>query len=276
VSRNERLWLRAALAILMLSSMSRVSMAQGNWSTALLSVNRGGLAATSVGNVAIFAGGFTDGNPVFFCVTKDLIFVWFCSDDACLRCFACLLACVCCLCCSRLPFDETSAGPSGGSSSAVDLYDRQTGQWSTALLSVNRGDLAATSVGNVAIFAGGYADSNPVFFCVTKDLNFVWFCSDDACLRCFACLLACVCCLRCRLPSDETPAGPAGYRSSSAVDLYDRQTGQWSTALLSVSRFSLAATSVGNVAIFAGGITGGGNPVFFCVTKDLIFVCLFG
>jgi hypothetical protein len=75
VSRNERLWLRAALAILMLSSMSRVSMAQGIWSTALLSVNRSYLAATFVGNVAIFAGGITDGNPVFFCVTKDLIFV---------------------------------------------------------------------------------------------------------------------------------------------------------------------------------------------------------
>jgi hypothetical protein len=93
-----------------------------------------------------------------------------------------------------LPSDETSAGPSGFQvSSAVDLYDRQTGQWSTALLSEKRSDLAATSVGNVAIFAGGRPIGNPVFFCVTKDLFFVWFCSDDACLRCFACLLACVC-----------------------------------------------------------------------------------
>jgi hypothetical protein len=44
--------------------MSRVSMAQGEWSTAQLSVGRSHLAATSVGNVAIFAGG-ESGNSCF-------------------------------------------------------------------------------------------------------------------------------------------------------------------------------------------------------------------
>jgi hypothetical protein len=42
--------------------MSRVSMAQGEWSTAQLSVARYYLAATSVGNVAIFAGGLMLGD----------------------------------------------------------------------------------------------------------------------------------------------------------------------------------------------------------------------
>ena len=37
----------------------------------------------------------------------------------------------------------------------VDVYNGATGAWSTAQLSVARGDLAATSVGNIAIFAGG-------------------------------------------------------------------------------------------------------------------------
>jgi hypothetical protein len=56
--RDARRWLRMALAIVMLSSACRVSTAQGTWSTAQLSVERPGLAATSVGNVvAIFAGG---------------------------------------------------------------------------------------------------------------------------------------------------------------------------------------------------------------------------
>jgi hypothetical protein len=36
-----------------------------------------------------------------------------------------------------------------------------------------------------------------------------------------------------------------------------RAQGTWSTAQLSVARASLAATSVGNVALFAGGSTGG-------------------
>jgi hypothetical protein len=41
------------------------------------------------------------------------------------------------------------------------------------------------------------------------------------------------------------------------VDLYNSATGAWSTAQLSVARSRLAATSVGNVALFAGGISGG-------------------
>ena len=47
-------------------------------------------------------------------------------------------------------------------------------------------------------------------------------------------------------------AGGGGV--SNAVDLYNSASGTWSTAQLSVARFWLAATSVGNVAIFAGGI----------------------
>ena len=43
---------------------------------------------------------------------------------------------------------------------------------------------------------------------------------------------------------------------SNAVDLYNSASGTWSTAQLSVARYTLAATSVGNVAIFAGGWTG--------------------
>jgi hypothetical protein len=41
---------------------------------------------------------------------------------------------------------------------AVDLYNSASGKWSTAQLSVVRGYHAATSVGNVAIFAGGYSN----------------------------------------------------------------------------------------------------------------------
>ncbi len=44
---------------------------------------------------------------------------------------------------------------SGGFSNVVDLYDSGTGRWSTAQLSHARSLLSATSVGTVAIFAGG-------------------------------------------------------------------------------------------------------------------------
>jgi hypothetical protein len=47
--------------------------------------------------------------------------------------------------------------------------------------------------------------------------------------------------------------------ADDAVDLYNSTTGAWSTAQLSVARWWLAATSVGNVAVFAGGFTSAEN-----------------
>ena len=48
----------------------------------------------------------------------------------------------------------------------------------------------------------------------------------------------------------------AGNDLSDVVDLYDSGTGRWSTAQLSQARYRLSATSVGTVAIFAGGGNG--------------------
>ncbi len=49
------------------------------------------------------------------------------------------------------------AAAGGTASNGVDVYNGATGAWSTAQLSVGRMFLAAASVGNVALFAGGYA-----------------------------------------------------------------------------------------------------------------------
>ena len=43
---------------------------------------------------------------------------------------------------------------------------------------------------------------------------------------------------------------------SNVVDVYSSATGAWSTAQLSVARYYLAAASVGNMSLVAGGITG--------------------
>ena len=55
----------------------------------------------------------------------------------------------------------------------------------------------------------------------------------------------------------------------NAVDLYNSASGNWSTAQLSVARYFLAQTSVGNVAIFAGGY--GGNCSFTLFVEGLLF-----
>ncbi len=62
----------------------------------------------------------------------------------------------------------------------------------------------------------------------------------------------------------------AGGTSSDAVDLYNSTSGSWSTARLSVARYYKAATSVGNVAIFAGGYTG--ESSFALCVEGLLYV----
>ncbi len=63
----------------------------------------------------------------------------------------------------------------------------------------------------------------------------------------------------------------AGSNShSNVVDLYDSGTGRWSTAQLSQARFYLSATSVGTVAMFAGGDFGSKllRIVFVCCARE--------
>ena len=62
----------------------------------------------------------------------------------------------------------------------------------------------------------------------------------------------------------------AGFGNSNVVDLYDSGTGRWSTAQLSQARYALSATSVGTVAIFAGGSMNGKSLtiVFVCCVRD--------
>jgi hypothetical protein len=47
----------------------------------------------------------------------------------------------------------------------------------------------------------------------------------------------------------------AGILYKNVVDIFNGMSGAWSTAALSVARYALAATSLQNLAIFAGGST---------------------
>ncbi len=98
----------------------------------------------------------------------------------------------------------------GASTNVVDIFNVATNGWSTAVLSVARTWLAATSLPNygVAIFAGG-----------------------------------------------NTYLATDGF--SRVVDIFNVTTNSWSTAVLSVARDSVAATSLPNagLAFFAGGLS---------------------
>jgi uncharacterized protein YkvS len=138
-------------------------------------------------------------------------------------------------------------------SNAVDLYNSATGTWSTAQLSVARSGLAAASVGNVALFAGGWTGAGSALLCrqIGGEGKGVDGCMRVECLRVLQC-----CCSVCPEIACSLMRATAGGVASNAVDLYNGATGTWSTAQLSVARWGLAAASVGNVAIFAGGTTG--------------------
>ena len=70
-----------------------------------------------------------------------------------------------------------------------------------------------------------------------------------------------------------------GHGFSNAVDLYNSASGTWSTAQLFSARGGLAATSVGNVAIFAGGTTGAvpsttsNSTIAYCAQGLLLVFC---
>ena len=80
-----------------------------------------------------------------------------------------------CLClgmpCGSDCFLMRATADSGVFSNVVDLYDSGTGRWSTAQLSQERIWLSATSVGTVAMFAGGQGSEllRIVFVCCVRE-----------------------------------------------------------------------------------------------------------
>jgi hypothetical protein len=144
-----------AVAVMMMitSAALGVARAQGTWSTAQLSVARYALAAASVGNVALFAGGWTGSALLRREGRGDGVLLVACVLSVCACCSVVVMSASATACCL------TRAAAGGVATNVVDLYNSATGTWSTAQLSVAREGLAAASVGNVALFAGGWTGS---------------------------------------------------------------------------------------------------------------------
>jgi hypothetical protein len=241
--------LPVAVVVVMMMTSAALAMAhaQGVWSTAQLSVARQYLAAASVGNVALFAGGSAE------------------SALLCKEGGTCVYCCVRVLCFARAavfgsvpPVSSSSlmhATADGSYSNVVDVYNGAMGAWSTAQLSLARGYLAAASVGNVALFAGGQANS--ALLCREEGLGVVYFCLRVWFLRVLQ-YFGSVCP---ETASSVMRATAVGTGFTNVVDVYNGTTGAWSTAELSVRRSWLAAASVGNVVLFGGGQAG---SALFC------------
>jgi hypothetical protein len=185
--------LPVAVALMVTVAMSAafgVVRAQGTWSTAQLSVARYFPVAASVGNVALVAGGAQSGAWFTACCllcvgpTWGTVRVLLCPSIAAVHMRQC-----CVILLAQLGFSATNgylmAQLAGGSfqSDEVDVYNSAIGAWSTAQLSVARWYLAAASVGNVALFAGGGLGNGAllckewlegVYCCVRAAM--LWFC----------------------------------------------------------------------------------------------------
>jgi hypothetical protein len=158
----------------------------------------------------------------------------------------------------------------------VDIYNSSNNKWTTASLSQARINLVATSVGNLAFFAGGNIDVS-FWFMETCFINLspgITLCSSGY-LQLFQQYMD-----NCFLITNSLRfSGHIGGKSGllcrwywwgnfwwefhysqntvfAVVDIYNSLNNTWTTASLSQARAFLATTSVGNLAIFAGGFNG--------------------
>ncbi len=235
---------------------------RGNSSSLTLSQARSSLAATTVGNLAIFAGGLYGGN------NSNTVDVFAYEDGTLVEKKDLSLT----LSQGRYSLAATTvgnlaifAGGSGSDPNKVDVFAYQDGTLVKKDLSLTlseaRASLAATTVGNLAIFAGGLYggnNSNTVDVFAYEDGTLV---KKDLSLTLS----------EARASLAATTVGnlaifAGGYRGGdyfNKVDVFAYQDGTLVkkdlSLTLSEARASLAATTVGNLAIFAGGWISGSS-----------------
>ena len=226
-----------------------------SWSSASLSIPRAGLGATAVGDLALFAGGYAAGpvpsNRIDVLDTQSM--TWSTAT----------------LSVARGSLGATTVGTksifaggggSGGVSNVVDIYDSALGlpsnpaAWSTASLSVARSQIAAVTVGDLAIFAGGFIlggvpqDAVDIY----DDSTGLWSTASLSVPRILGFSGAAVIGTKAFFCGGHTSAS-GGPNMSDVIDIYDAQTGLWSTATLPADRGYMGVTALGNTLLCAGG-----------------------
>jgi hypothetical protein len=120
----------------------------------------------------------------------------------------------------------------------------------TTTLSQARSHLAATSLGELVFFGGGYVGNLATYTSAQVDIcnvtSGIW---TTATLSISRSSLAAA-------SSGNLVLFGGGFDGNSVsynqVDIYNISDGSWSTATLSQARYALAATSVGDIVLFGG------------------------
>jgi hypothetical protein len=253
------------------STVDIYNVSNQSWGTASLSQARGALAATSVGNFVLFAGGwnFAPSSSVTF-NTVDMYNVpsnsWTTATLSQARSFL-----------RATSIANRWAIFAGGqnesvSFNTVDIYDSSSGMWSVATLSQSRADLAATSFGNWAFFAGGDNGSETTVGSMISNVVDIFNSSSwsTATLSQSRTWLAAGSMGGMVLVGGGSPDGISG---SATVDVYNPTSNSWSTLTLSQARFYLVSASLTNQVFFAGGATSGGlNATSYSNVVDIFSV----
>lgn len=213
-----------------------------------LSSKRLSLAATSVGNYALFGGGVgIDRNPLYATVDAYNLSLTRTIAAPLSEARGDLAGC------SVGNYALFGGGYASSYSAVVDAYNRSLTRSTPTPLSVARYGLTATTVGNYALFAGG--DSNSDFSAVVDAYNASLTRSTPTPLSVARWgLLAAT-----SVGNYALVAGGAqedtseGTGQSSVVDAYNTSLTRTTPVPLSVARDALAGTTVGDYALFGGG-----------------------
>lgn len=206
--------------------------------TTELSISRKYLTATSVGNYAIFGGGY---DSSYYKVVDAY-------DTSLTRSLPAELNN------ARYALASTTIGNyalfGGGYpyTTTLDVYDASLTKSTATELSVSRRCLAATSVGNYALFGGGHNDS---------DLQSVVDVYDSSLTKSITSLSIARNYLAATTVGDYALFGGGdddSYYGSTIVDAYNTSLTRSTPTELSTDQYSgLAATTVGDYALFGGG-----------------------
>ena len=137
-------------------------------------------------------------------------------------------------------------------SSEVDIYNTATGTWSTSQLSAARSGIAATTIGDLAIFAGGQnAGGDTSTVDVYDAQTGAW--TTWQMPKAYTGLAATSAGTKVFLAGGGSPSAGSIGGDSEDIPIYDTSAGDWVTAALSTPRDQLAATTVDDLVMFAGG-----------------------
>ncbi len=214
-----------------------------------LSYAREGLSATTLDDSIFFSGGrqynFSFVNTVdIYDVGDD---TWYTNVlESTTRWWTCAVSC------NGKVFFAGGNNLGGSNSFAdVDIFDKETGEWTVVYLSVPRNYIGATAHGNKVFFAGGFHMMGPVIYDVIDVYDTETGIWDTLYLS---------------EPKGGISAVAAGSKvffaggiievnvPTDVVEIYDVNTGEWSYETLSEPRGVMAAAAYGNKVYFAGGL----------------------